>query len=493
MADGNRSAKGKAVVVVVDDEIGSTSCHKQGSQSHGDLSSHGGSRAAVDDRRDGGDYSAGDDLPTNFDYNNGISTSSLARSTAHMDSSRVYTTQHQYVDPGYRYWPTGGHGGGSTASFHLPFSGGAGGIPAGPQHVRTGNQLFTGIGSNTQQDELYHSANANGGGVGATFLPSPHIGGDGNGMHYAPHHAPTNSGRRPRSPLVPWSMEQIDSFIGNSLRSLSIRDRGGSLLARDRGGRRLSSEFVNNLQAPQDNLVGGRRLSSEFVNNLQVPQDNLVGGGTGGQNNNPAAASLGRGRLSADQYVGRRLEDVRGSMSSVARNTPGCRFLVRMVAEGGAATAQQVLDEVAFDVVRLMVHADGHALVEALVQYLADESMARVLEILDAASPAQIVAVARSHHGYIRSSQNLLILLDWIDLFLISLHLYVCMCSLCSINSQVQHPSGADRQNSWESRSRREFHQDPRPRRREGRSLPHGRHGRQPPHHEMPRHLLCRP
>jgi hypothetical protein len=34
-----------------------------------------------------------------------------------------------------------------------------------------------------------------------------------------------------------------------------------------------------------------------------------------------------------------------------------------------------------------------------LVQYLTDVDMARVLEILDAASTAQIVAVARNHQG----------------------------------------------------------------------------------------------
>jgi hypothetical protein len=166
-------------------------------------------------------------------------------------------------------------------------------------------------------------------------------------------------------------MEQIDTFIGNSLRSLSIRDRGDSLLALARGGRRRLSESVNNQQEPQD----------------------LVGTDDGQQN--PRRGVL----TNADQYVGRRLEDVRGTMSSVARNTPGCRFLVRMVSEGGAVAAQQVLHEVAGDVVRLMVHPDGHALVEALVQYLTDEHMARVLQILDAASPAQIVAVARNHQG----------------------------------------------------------------------------------------------
>jgi len=43
-----------------------------------------------------------------------------------------------------------------------------------------------------------------------------------------------------------------------------------------------------------------------------------------------------------------------------------------MVGMGGAAVAQQVLHEVTVDVVRLMVHmhADGHMLIKALVQYL---------------------------------------------------------------------------------------------------------------------------
>jgi len=66
------------------------------------------------------------------------------------------------------------------------------------------------------------------GGANAIFL-SPHLD-DGIDMHYVPHlvHAP-NSGC-PRS-LLPWTMEQIDSFICNSLQSLSIYDRGDNLLA----------------------------------------------------------------------------------------------------------------------------------------------------------------------------------------------------------------------------------------------------------------------
>jgi hypothetical protein len=323
MADGNRSAKGKSVIVDNDYEIGSTSGHKQGS--HGDFNScydsHGGSRAAHDNG-----YSA-HLLPTNFDDNNMFSTFSLPLPLP----LTIAPTYYQHVDPGYYELVTGHSGGGTTTSF--PY--------------------------------------ANGGGGGGASFPSPHLG-DGIGLHYAPHHAHAPNSRRSSSPL-PWSMEQIDSFIGNSLRSLSIRDRVDSLLAH-----------------------GGRRRLSEFMNNLQEPQD-LVGTEDDDGQNHPRRGVL---NSNADQlYVGRRLEDVRGAMSSVARNTPGCRFLVRMVAEGGAAAAQQVLHEVAGDVLRLMVHADGHALVEALVQHLTDDHMACVLQILDAASPAQIVAVARNHQG----------------------------------------------------------------------------------------------
>jgi hypothetical protein len=99
----------------------------------------------------------------------------------------IAPTYYQHVDPGY-YEPVTGHGGGgTTAFFHLPFSDAT--VISGPQHhVRTtGNQLFIGIGRSTQHHyELYHSANANGGG-GATF-PSSHLD-DEIGTHYAPHHA----------------------------------------------------------------------------------------------------------------------------------------------------------------------------------------------------------------------------------------------------------------------------------------------------------------
>jgi hypothetical protein len=101
MADGNRSAKGKSVVVDDDYEIGSNNGHKQGS--YGDFSSyygsHSGSRAAVDRHDDG--YSA-HLLPMNFDNNGMISTSSLPLT--------IVPTYYQHVDLGY-YEPVTSHDG----------------------------------------------------------------------------------------------------------------------------------------------------------------------------------------------------------------------------------------------------------------------------------------------------------------------------------------------------------------------------------------------
>ncbi|XP_062224474.1 putative pumilio homolog 7, chloroplastic [Phragmites australis] len=85
-------------------------------------------------------------------------------------------------------------------------------------------------------------------------------------------------------------------------------------------------------------------------------------------------------------------------MSRIAWDLPGYQFLVRMVAEGGAAAAQQVFDEVAGEVFQLMVHTVGHALVEAL-EFWTDEQITRVLGILGAASPSKIVAAATNHAG----------------------------------------------------------------------------------------------
>ena len=85
-------------------------------------------------------------------------------------------------------------------------------------------------------------------------------------------------------------------------------------------------------------------------------------------------------------------------MSSVARSHSGCQFLVRMVAGGGAAAAQLVFEEVAGDIVRLMVHSVAHEVVAKLVEHRTDEHVTHVLQTL-AASPDQILAVARNHAG----------------------------------------------------------------------------------------------
>nr|CAB3446991.1 unnamed protein product [Digitaria exilis] len=115
-----------------------------------------------------------------------------------------------------------------------------------------------------------------------------------------------------------------------------------------------------------------------------MPDGHNAGGGQA------HAAGASSTPADADPYVGRRLGDVRGTMSSAARSLNGCRFLVRMVAEGRAAAARQVLDEVAGEIVRLMVDSVAHKLVEKLVEHLADDQITRVLHIL-AASPGQIV------------------------------------------------------------------------------------------------------
>nr|CAB3450144.1 unnamed protein product [Digitaria exilis] len=115
-----------------------------------------------------------------------------------------------------------------------------------------------------------------------------------------------------------------------------------------------------------------------------MPDGHSAGGGQA------HAAGASSSPVDADPYVGRRLGDVRGTMSSAARSLNGCRFLVRMVAEGGAAAARQVLEEVAGEIVRLMVDSVAHKLVEKLVEHLADDQITRVLHIL-AASPGQIV------------------------------------------------------------------------------------------------------
>ncbi|RLM80229.1 hypothetical protein C2845_PM12G18160 [Panicum miliaceum] len=255
---------------------------------------------------------------------------------------------------------TSGGGGSYGASYGASNGGASYGGPGGSHAV--GSNRHTGAGSSAGH-ELYRG-NGNGGGSGA--FPSPRVG---DGMY----NAHNNGGRpRSRSPLQ-WSREQLDDLVANSLRRLTIGDRarGEGLVAR--GRRRLSDCLANH----------GRQ---------ELPVD------AGGQNNTRSPGPGGRGPSNADPYAGRRLEDVRGTMSSIARNHPGCQFLVWMVAGGGAAAAQQVFEEVAGDIVRLMVHPVAHELVEKLVEYWTDEQITHVLQIL-AASPDHIVAVARNHAG----------------------------------------------------------------------------------------------
>jgi len=174
-------------------------------------------------------------------------------------------------------------------------------------------------------------------------------------------------------------MEQLDDLVGNSLRHLTISNRARleDLVAR---GRRFLSDWASHGRRER------RPLDAGSQNNGRSP------GPGGGRARAPSDAA------DPDQYAGRRLEDVRGTMSSIARNHPGCQFLVRMVVAGGAAAAQQVFEEVAGDIVRLMVHSVAHEVVAKLVEYWTDEHMTHVLQIL-AAAPDQIVAVARNHAG----------------------------------------------------------------------------------------------
>ncbi|KAF8693542.1 hypothetical protein HU200_038944 [Digitaria exilis] len=176
-----------------------------------------------------------------------------------------------------------------------------------------------------------------------------------NTFYHAPHniHRP-HYNYKEQVPCYSYN-EQLNTLIETSLRSLAIRDRG-------------------------------RQQQQE------MPDGHSAGGGQA------HAAGASSSPVDADPYVGRRLGDVRGTMSSAARSLNGCRFLVRMVAEGGAAAARQVLEEVAGEIVRLMVDSVAHKLVEKLVEHLADDQITRVLHIL-AASPGQIVTVARNHAG----------------------------------------------------------------------------------------------
>ncbi|KAF8653062.1 hypothetical protein HU200_062502 [Digitaria exilis] len=202
--------------------------------------------------------------------------------------------------------------------------------------------------------------------IGGTVVfpssPAPHV--RNYERHNTSYYQAPNNIHRPRYYNY---KEQLNTLIETSQRSLTIRDRGR---------RNNLSRWVNRHGQQQQEMPDGHNAG-------------------GGQAHAAGASST---PADADPYVGRRLGDVRGTMSSAARSLNGCRFLVRMVAEGRAAAARQVLDEVAGEIVRLMVDSVAHKLVEKLVEHLADDQITRVLHIL-AASPGQIVTVARNHAG----------------------------------------------------------------------------------------------
>ncbi|CAN6278952.1 unnamed protein product [Urochloa humidicola] len=441
MADGNRSAKGKEVVVDDDDDcehdypdsspIGGEPCHRWlghpasywsasgaaaptaepvvvnpydagyfsfgavgwdaaagtngGSGSYGGAAGWDGAAATSGGGGGSGSYLGGDGA-AHYVSSGGMGflpENGGGRSTffppAHGMDPRMYAQeapQHRSA-PGY-WWPNVNGG----AFFPSPFTGAAAGpqLHAGPPvYWPAGNGGGSGSAAAAAAFPSPFTGNANGNG-GATF-PSPPHSRMGDGTYAAPYYAP----RRSRSPL-PRYREQLNTLIENSLRSLSIRDRGESLLA---CGRRHLSGLMSH---------HGRQQGS-----LPPPQLN-AGGDLPQRAHSPAGGPAGGRGLpmsaAADPYAGRTLEDVRGAMGGVARSLPGCQFLVRMVAEGGAAAARVVFEEVAGDgeVVRLMVDAVAHELVEQLVEYWADEEIALVLQIL-AASPDQAVAVARDHAG----------------------------------------------------------------------------------------------
>lgn len=263
----------------------------------------------------------------------------------------------------------GGNGGAGSAPFPSPFTGaGVIGIP-GPQHARTVNSWHTGAADH----EFYYRGNGNGSG-GATFPPPLNMG---DGMYNAVPDAPNGGQPCSSSPFRSY-MEQLDSDISRSLTSLSLRDRGS--------------------RARESLVARGRRHLSNLVNHGRQELQLINAGGD--LRNAPFFPGPGRRGHGGDPYAGRRLDDVRGSMSGVARELAGCQFLVRMVAEGGAVAAGQVFDELAGEIVRLMADSVAHELVEKLAEYwTTDEQITRVLHVL-AASPNQIVAaVARDHAG----------------------------------------------------------------------------------------------
>ncbi|KAL6899716.1 hypothetical protein ACP4OV_006374 [Aristida adscensionis] len=189
------------------------------------------------------------------------------------------------------------------------------------------------------------------------------------------------NGGRPRSPPRRWydDMEHMDELVAEHLRArLTIGDGQSGSPTPGRGHRRVS-EFLQTQQAQAQPLRN-------------------AGGGGGGPNGRLPPA---RGRAAAtDPYRRMRMEDVRGRMRHIAMEPAGCEFLVRMVREGGAPAAQQVFNEIAGEIVRLMVHDVGRVLVQELAKFWTEEHIIeRVLWVLSTAPSDQIVAAATNQAG----------------------------------------------------------------------------------------------
>ncbi|TVU29561.1 hypothetical protein EJB05_21133, partial [Eragrostis curvula] len=299
---------------------------------------NGGGSGAVDWQHPG--YGA----DHHFFYENGGGGNGSESSTMPLQQNMYLPQQAQ---TGY-YWPTGGNHRDVDQQVGAAYE---------PRHARTEDHRRDGaVDRRSRFDDAFHG-NGDGRGVTTTF-PSPSVRAAG-GMHAPRYYYAPNGARHSRSR----SHSHIDDIISNSLRSLTVADV-------DRRHRRRFSEFSNQRRALID---AGDQLD--------------------------ALSSPVRG-ISADQYDGMRLEDVRGRMCSVASSLPGCQFLARMVDDGGAAAARQVFEEVAGEVVRFMGHSPGHVLVETLAKFWTDEEVIRrVLGVLAAANPVQILAAARNHAG----------------------------------------------------------------------------------------------
>lgn len=262
---------------------------------------------------------------------------------------------------------------------NLHGSGGSG--SSEPYNLLYGHPNWSGSGGGSAVDcrtpgYSYYSWYENGGG-GPTVSPPSFTG------MYAPHQAPTGyyysyptdavppfvpNGRQSRPPLPSGFQEvNVDGLISNQLGSLTIDSHRNTYLER---GRLALAEFRNQRQQERSTARG-------LSNTLPAGVDNV----------------------NADLYRSMRLEDVRGSMRSVATELRGCQFLRRMVEERGADAVRDVFDGVAGDVVRLMGSPVSASLVDDMARLWTDEQVARVLRSLDESSPREVLEAARNHAG----------------------------------------------------------------------------------------------